>query len=333
MQPRHLVVVGTSAGGIEALRELVSTLPIDFPAAIAIVLHTSPQSPGIIHDILQRAGRLPAISPTDGQRLERGSVYVAPPDFHLLVEPGRVRIAKGPRENRFRPAIDPLFRSAAQVFGPNTIGVILTGNLDDGSAGLWTVKQMGGTAIVQDPEDALFPSMPQSALDLVKVDYVVPLSEIPPLLVRLTSLPPREQTFAVPDATEVEVKIAKQEDPLAAGVRRIAELSTFACPECHGVLLEMKEAGRFRFRCHTGHAYSAESLLAEIREQIEVQLWNAIRAMQEGDLLMRALAEHLDDAHPPADASRLRERAEELQQQAETLRQMVTSGVTAVHAE
>src|SRR5687768_17136874 len=140
MATKHLVVIGASAGGIEALRELVGALPADFPAAIAVVLHTSPQSPGVLHDILERSGPLPAVNPTDGERLRGGRIYVAPPDFHLLVEPGRVRITKGPRENRFRPAIDPLFRSGAQVFGPATIGVILTGNLDDGAAGLWTVK-------------------------------------------------------------------------------------------------------------------------------------------------------------------------------------------------
>ena len=336
VQPRHLIVIGASAGGIEALRELVRGLPSDFPAAIAVVMHTSPQSPGILRDILNTSGPLPAISPPkppEAERLQAGRLYVAPPDFHLLIEPGMVRTAKGPKENRFRPAIDPLFRSAAQVYGPNAIGVILTGNLDDGTAGLWAIKQLGGTAIVQDPSDALFPSMPQSALDYVNVDYIAPLSDIPPLLVRLTSEAARDAPYHVPDTMAVEVKIAKQGDPLDAGVGRIGEPSAFSCPECHGVLLQLKEADRIRFRCHTGHAYSAESLLADIREQIEVQLWNAIRAMQEGDVLMRALAKHVDEVHAPADAQTLRERAEELHRQADTLRQMVTSGVVPVHAD
>jgi two-component system chemotaxis response regulator CheB len=287
----------------------------------------------VLHDILARSGDLSAVSPAGIDRLEPGRIYVAPPDFHMLIEPGRVRVAKGPRENRFRPAIDPLFRSAAQVYGPNAIGVVLTGNLDDGSAGLWTIKQLGGVTIVQDPFDAMFPSMPQSAINAVKVDHVVPLSEIPPLLVRLTAQPAREAAVEVPEQVEVEVKIAKQEDPLKAGIRDIGEPSAFACPECHGVLLQMKEGGRIRFRCHTGHAYSADSLLAEVREQIEVQIWNAIRAMQEGDLLMRAMADHVDAAHTPADSSLLRERARELQAQADTLRHMVTSGASPVHAD
>jgi two-component system chemotaxis response regulator CheB len=199
MYPRHLVVIGTSAGGIDALRHLASRMPADFPAAIAVVVHTAPQSPGILHDILSRSGPLPATSPTGPERLQPGRIVVAPPDFHLLIEPGRVRITKGPRENRFRPAIDPLFRSAVQIYGPNTIGVILTGNLDDGAAGLWAIKQLGGTAIVQDPDDALFPSMPESAIDRVNIDYVVPLAEIPALLVRLTADAPRDATILVPE--------------------------------------------------------------------------------------------------------------------------------------
>ena len=270
MPPRHVVVIGASAGGIEALRELIAGLPADFPAAIAVVLHTSPQSPGILHDILTRSGHLEAVSPQDRDRLRAACIYVALPDFHLLIEPGRVRVARGPKENRFRPAVDPLFRSAAQVYGPNAIGVVLTGSLDDGTAGLWAIKQLGGVAIVQDPDDALFPGMPQNAIDFVNVDHIVPLSEIAPLLVRLTAEDPRAAVFDVPEPVEVEVKIAKQEDPVQAGIRNIAEPSPFACPECHGVLLQVKEGGRARFRCHTGHAYSAESLLADIREQVEI---------------------------------------------------------------
>lgn len=209
MQPRHVVVIGTSAGGIKALRELVCGLPGDFPAAVAIVVHTSPQSPGIVHEILERSGELPAVSPRDTERLRAGRLYVAPPDFHLLIEPGFVKIAKGPREKRFRPAIDPLFRSAAQVFGPNAIGVILTGNLDDGTAGLWAIKQLGGIAVVQDPSNALFPSMPQSAMNNVAVDYVSPLAGIAPLLIELTAASRKAALPHVPDLRKVEATIAK----------------------------------------------------------------------------------------------------------------------------
>ena len=164
MAAQRIVVIGASSGGIEALRHLVGGLPADFPAPICVVLHTSPQSPGLLGRILANAGSLPAATATTGMPIRAGQIYVAPPDHHLLVEPGGLCLGRGPKENRFRPAIDPLFRSAAQVYGPGTVGMILTGNLDDGSAGLRTIKQLGGIAIVQDPRDALFPAMPTNAL-------------------------------------------------------------------------------------------------------------------------------------------------------------------------
>jgi two-component system chemotaxis response regulator CheB len=328
MQPRHLVVVGASAGGIEALRLLVANLPDDFPAAAAVVMHTAPQSPGVLHEILSRSGPLPVLQPRTGERLRPGHIYVAPPDHHLLVEPGRLRVTKGPRENRFRPAIDPLFRSAAQVFGPRAIGVILTGNLDDGTAGLWTIKQLGGVAVVQDPADAMFPSMPMSALVHVRVDHAVPLAEIAPLLVRLTGAPvPVEEPAPAGiqlETLEVEVDIAKERDPLDAGLRRIAKPSTFACPECHGVLLQLEEGGRIRFRCHTGHAFSAETLLAAIDESIEEAIWSAIRVLQEGSMLTEQLAEHVRSAHDAGKGSALLARARDLRHQADAIRQLAT---------
>jgi two-component system chemotaxis response regulator CheB len=332
MRIRQLVVIGTSAGGIETLRPVVAAIPPDFPAPIAVVMHTSPQSPGVLHEILDRWGPLRAVSASGRERLKPGCIYVAPPDHHLVVEPGHLRATKGPKENRFRPAIDPLFRSAAQVFGPHAIGVILTGNLDDGTAGLWAIKQLGGVAIVQDPRDALFPSMPQSALAHVKADHVVPVADIASLLVRLTSdETPEVPAAAVPERLEVEVKIASEHDPLQAGVLGIGEPSTFSCPECHGVLLQLKEAGRVRFRCHTGHAYSADSLQAEITEAIEAALWSAMRLMHEGDLLMRGIATHVE-GHTPVDAERLRRGADDLLRKAAVLRELITSELETASA-
>jgi two-component system chemotaxis response regulator CheB len=323
MRPRHLVVIGASSGGIEAMRHIVAGLPADFPAAIAVVQHTSPHAPSVLHSILEKAGKLPAVSPTDTDELRAGTIYVAPPNYHLLVEPGRVYLGRGPKENRFRPAIDPLFRSAAKVFGPNAIGVVLTGNLDDGSAGLWAIKELGGVAIVQDPADAMYPSMPKNAIAHVDVDYVVPLSGIARLLVEVTAAPKREFASQIPESMEIEVKIATQEDPLEAGVGRLGAPSVLTCPECHGVLLQLKEGGRKRFRCHTGHAYSTESLLVQIQEQVEIHLWNTIRTMQEGNVLMRSMAEHAKTTHPSVDSGALFQRAEELHRHANTLRQMI----------
>jgi len=184
--PKDIIVVGASAGGLEALRVIVGALPADLSASLFIVMHTAPDAPGILADILNLAGRLTAKSAKDNELIRPGTIYVAPPDRHLLIEATVVRVTLAPGENRFRPAIDPLFRSAAQTYGPRVVGVILTGYLDDGTAGLLMVKQMGGTAIVQDPSDALVPFMPQNALDHVNVDYCLPINEIAPLLVRLS---------------------------------------------------------------------------------------------------------------------------------------------------
>jgi len=302
MPDSRIVVIGTSAGGLDALRTLVADLPADFPAPIAIVLHTSPESPGVLADILARVGRLPAVNVTAVERLHPGTIYVAAPDYHLIIEPGRIRATKGPKENRFRPAIDPLFRSAAQVYGPGAIGVILTGNLDDGTAGLWTIKQLGGTAIVQDPADALCPSMPESALRQVRVDSCVPLADIAPLLVTAVAETSERGDFAVPDETRTEVDIAKERHPMEAGLHEIAAPSPYACPECHGVLLQLKGEGPTRFRCHTGHAYSIESLMAEVDEKIDEALWNAIRALEEAVLLWERVSPAVAAGNrPPAE--------------------------------
>jgi two-component system chemotaxis response regulator CheB len=185
MAASRLIVIGASAGGIDALRELARDLPAGFPAPICIVLHIAPQSPGLLPEILSRVARMPVVHPRDRQRLVAGTIYVAPPDRHLIVEPGCLRVIGGPRENRFRPAIDPLFRSAAQVYGPATIGVILTGNLGDGTAGLRALKQLGGITIVQD--EARFPELPTNAARHVPIDYCVPLNELAGLLGRLVS--------------------------------------------------------------------------------------------------------------------------------------------------
>jgi two-component system chemotaxis response regulator CheB len=324
--PIDIIVVGASAGGIEALRMMVGALPADLSASLFIVVHTSPETPSLLADILNYSGKLPATNVTDGERIQKGRIYVAPPDRHLLVEPNRVRITRGPKENRFRPAIDPLFRSAAQTYGPRVAGVILTGYMDDGTAGLWTVKQLGGTAIVQDPADALVPFMPLSAVTHVNVDYCVPLEEIAPLLVRLATEATRDEgEIQVPKEVEIEINIAKEQKALDAGVLQLGEPSNYACPECHGVLLQMIDGTLFRFRCHTGHAYSVESLLADITEKMDDALWNSIRAFEEGELFMRHMAEHLSHGESSHSESFLK-RAEETKRRANLMRQAATNG-------
>ena len=317
---RDIIVIGASSGGIEALRTFVGKLPENFGASIFVVVHTGPESPGILHQILARAGALDAVNPQDGEIVQPGRIYVAPPDRHLILEPGKICLSRGPKENRFRPAVDPLFRSAARVYGPRVIGVILTGGLDDGTAGLWAVKRLGGIAVVQDPDDALFPSMPLNALRHVAVDYSVPLVEIAPLLVQLTRATVDEKgALEVPQHLDIEVKIAKQDPALDLDVRDLWEKSSYTCPECHGVLLQLKEGGRERFRCHTGHAFSADGLLASLTESIEESLWNAIRSVEESVILMRHIAKHLKDSDPKS-AEEFLQKAEEAQKRSALVR-------------
>ena len=324
MQDR-LVVIGASSGGIEALRTIASGLAADFPAPIAVVMHTAPDSPGLLHEIIDRAGPLRSVQARNGERLQAGRIYFPPSDHHVVVEPGRIRVTRGPKENRFRPAVDPLFRSAAQVYGPAAIGVILTGTLDDGTAGLWAIKKLGGTTVVQDPADAMFPEMPMSAVRHVQVDHCVPLAEMPPLLVQLTTAP----TYAlsdvpVPEHLDVENRIAREEDPLRAGLRHVSEPSTIACPDCHGVLMQLQEGGRVRFRCHTGHSYTAASLLSGVTDNIEEALWSAIRAMHESGILMRQLAAH-GHIREGMDNGALSAQADTLERHATSLRQIITA--------
>jgi two-component system chemotaxis response regulator CheB len=321
---RRIVVIGASAGGIDALRSLLARLPPHFPAPICIVLHTASEAPGLMAQILANSARLPVSLASDGCRLQPGHVYVAPPDRHLLVEPGRVRVTKGPREHNFRPAVDPLFRSAAQVFGPGAIGVILTGNLDDGTAGLWTIKKLGGVAVVQDPADALFPSMPRHALENVNADYVAPLSQIPSLLAELTAeTPVKPEPVAVPEHINVEVNIAKEQNPRDAGLERIGKPSAYACPDCHGVLLELEEDGRIRFRCHIGHAYSLDSLLAAMNEGVEHAMSTAVRSLEEARLLMDRVAFLLEHRDENEAAERIRESSLRAKRKAEVMNELM----------
>jgi two-component system chemotaxis response regulator CheB len=322
---KDIVVIGASAGGIEAVRGIVGALPANFGGSVFVVVHTAANSPGVLASILSRGAMLPILIARDGERIAPGHVYVAAPDHHLMIEPGRMQLTRGPKENRFRPAVDPLFRSAAQTYGPRVVGIVLSGGLDDGTSGLSTVKKLGGTAIVQDPHEAWAPSMPQSALNHVQVDHILRIDEIAPTLVRLASTPAdaREGEWSVPEDVNIEIAIAKEDKAKEAGVLKLGEPSKYACPECHGVLLAVKDAIPPRFRCHTGHAYTLESLLSEMDEAIEDSLWNAIRALEERAMLMRQAADHLREVH--GDGEEMRGGAEEAQRRADLVRRAVLS--------
>jgi two-component system, chemotaxis family, protein-glutamate methylesterase/glutaminase len=325
MLSKDLIVIGASAGGIEALKALARGLPADLNAALFVVLHMGADGLPILPQILERAGPLPAANARDGEAIRPGHIHVAPPDHHLLLEPsGRVRLSRGPKENRFRPAVDSLFRSAAHAFGPRVIGVVLTGFLDDGTAGLWAIKARGGTAVVQNPEEALAPSMPRSALAHVAVDHCVSLKDMAPLLAQLARTPVTEKGDPpVPRRMETEVNIAKQANALESGILDWGDPSLYACPECHGVLLEFKEGSNLRFRCHTGHAYSLEALRAAFSERIEGSLWGAIRSLEEAELLLRrTAAQAAGHGHGQA-AAALDQQAREAQRRADLVRRAV----------
>jgi two-component system, chemotaxis family, protein-glutamate methylesterase/glutaminase len=278
----------------------VSRLPADLPAAVFVVWHLSPGLKSILPSVLNKAGPLQAVHPQDGDRIEQGRIYVAPNDHHMLLEKGYIRVTKGPKENRFRPAVDPLFRSAAYVYGPRTIGVVLTGALDDGTAGLWTIKLRGGTAIVQEPADAVIRSMPLNALEHTTADFQLPALEIGELLGRLVrEEAPPELVVAEEEIekTRREVKIAEGADGLEENLMGFGELSPFTCPECRGVLTMLREGRIVRFRCHTGHALSAASLLHETGEIVEQKLWDGVRALDETVMLLNKLR------GPPSGAS------------------------------
>lgn len=323
---QDIIVIGASAGGMEALKKLVAQLPSDFPGALFIVWHVSPEYPSLLPQILDRACPLSVAHATDKEEIQPGRIYVAPPDHHLLVEPGHVRVTRGPKENRFRPSVDVLFRSAARAYGPQVIGVVLTGALDDGAAGLFAVKERGGKAVVQDPFEALYPSMPIQAMKAVAVDYCVSITELGSLLVRLTNETAEEEGVnPVSDNMEIEVQIAREENAFKIGIMKLGEFSPYTCPECHGALVQLKEGKLIRFRCHTGHAFSLNSLLAEVTKSIEDTLWSALRGIEESEMLMSHMAQHLRQVNEFNTAELFLQKAEEANRRADLVRQAVMS--------
>jgi two-component system chemotaxis response regulator CheB len=318
---RDIVVIGASAGGVRALRSLVAGLPANFGAAVYIVVHIAPDSPGVLAKILDHAGPLPARAARGGEPVRPGTILVAPPDHHLLLTPRGTLLSRGPRENRHRPSIDVLFRSAAVAYGPRVIGVILTGLLDDGAAGLWSVKRRGGVAVVQDPVDAEFPEMPLAALEATGVDRRVPLSTLADALAALanetvpTGAPPQ------PNMARESAIIAEEQvdiDTMDSLGRRVP----LTCPECGGALWEMDEAGP-RYRCHVGHAYSLMTLADEQSTRVEAALWAALRALEEHRRIAERLARSAAERGESARASYHGDRSRETERHAEVLRTML----------
>lgn len=330
MLGHDIIVIGTSAGGLKALGVILGAVPAEIDAVFFIVQHLPADKPSFLPQILTDIGSLPASHPADGEPIQSGRVYVAPPDYHLLVNQGLMRVVRGPQENRFRPAIDTLFRSAAHAYGTRVVGVVLTGYLDDGTVGLQAIKKRGGVAIVQDPKEAEYPSMAKSALRYVKVDYCLPLVEIPDLLVRLSKEPAaKEEAYPMTEEIEIESKIAQQQmntQEFLESVEAIGTLTTYTCPECKGSLWQIGKGEPLRFRCHTGHSFTANAFLAEQTQNLENALWSAVRTMEEKVTFSRQMAERMRNYNLTSAVTKYEDHAMNLDREVSLIRDIILNG-------
>jgi two-component system chemotaxis response regulator CheB len=322
-----LVVIGSSAGGIEALSALVAALPEDLAACVCVVQHLSSSHESFLPRILGQAGTLPVTFATAGAPLTAGRIYVAPPDRHLVVDGRQLQVVMGPRENNFRPAVDPLFRSAALAHGERVIGVVLSGALDCGTAGLLAIKRCGGVALVQDPDEALVADMPRNAIDNVPVDAVLSLAAIAGKIIELSRRPTRSGPRAVPRLLEQEVGI----DRMSAESEMMPPVGTPAgltCPNCAGPLYEVSDGPQLRFRCRVGHGFGGSALAAEQQNTTEGAFWAALRALEEQAALARRLATRARELGQKRSVSMFEERAVAAEHQARVVREELLKSLT-----
>lgn len=320
----HVVVIGASAGGVHALLEISRALPRFFPVPVCIVQHVG-NNPSLMPQLLRYRGPNHAMHAEDGQRLSSGTLHVAPPDRHMLLVGDTLRLTQGPKENHARPAIDPLFRTAALSWGSRVIGVVLTGQMDDGAAGLKAIHDCGGITIVQDPASAVEPEMPRNALAAVPADHCVPLAEIAPLLQRLVGAAPPAPAQPAPEHVIREVAINRGEATME-NLAAIAAPASLTCPDCGGSLWEVKEARPLRYRCHTGHAYSVVSLGRAQQESAELAMRSSVRALREREMLLRRVAAIAESTGDAAQAAAGRAHADRLQQQIRGLVELAEAG-------
>jgi two-component system chemotaxis response regulator CheB len=336
--PRGVVVVGASAGGVEALSHLVARLPDDLAATVLVTVHVPASSTSVLPAILNRRGPLPARHAEDGELLRAGEILVAPPDRHLVVLEDRVALSRGPQENGHRPSVDVLFRSAARAWGPRVMSVVLSGTLDDGAAGVVAVSRHGGRCLVQ--EDALFDGMPRAA---TRADHPesVAVREIADRVVAWlrdvpedTTVPASAGPTSATSLSDEETLIAQLDPDTMHRHDRPGEAAGLGCPDCAGALFRIEEGGLVRFRCRVGHAWSSESLLVRQTVALESALWTALRSLEEkaalnDELRTRAAASGHDLA-----AARFAAGADEATRAAELLRGLVADvGGSATAAE
>ncbi|WP_224999831.1 chemotaxis protein CheB [Cesiribacter sp. SM1] len=320
----HIVVIGTSAGGISALQELVSQLHDGMNAAFFIVMHLSQKgiSDFLVHK-LQQVAQLPCALAREGAPIQKGHIYIAPADKHLLVAQEGIKFGYGPKENRWKPAIDMLFRSAAAAFDGRTIGIILTGYLNDGTSGMLAIKNSGGTCIVQDPNEAEYPDMPLSVLEHLQADYCVRLSKMGDALEMALQLE-KEET-AVPEHVLAEAAIAERAATGIDKLNSLGENSIYSCPDCGGVLFNIQENSFSHYRCHTGHSFTVKDLLLRQEQEFESTLWVALRSLEERKTLLHTLENQNTSRGFQLAAKGYAEKAEELQEHIDRLRRLLVS--------
>jgi two-component system chemotaxis response regulator CheB len=317
----RIVVVGASAGGVPALLQLAASLAPDLDAMVLMVLHVGSHH-SILPNLMSANSSLGVAHAANGEAIDVGRIRIAPPDFHLLVEKDHLWLSRGPKENFSRPAIDPTFRSAALAHREAVIGVVLTGRLDDGTAGLQAIKNGGGIAVVQDPAEALEPSMPQSAVDNVDVDYVAPLASIAPLLQRLVSSPPASAPAGDLEGPSREHQLTLRKGKSMEQLQMLGKPSTFTCPDCGGDLWELSNTKPQRYRCHTGHGFTIRSLQHALAETSEQAVWSALRALQERQTLLREMAQSRRAMGASPSADRLQDAANDVGRQLELMRRL-----------
>lgn len=333
MKNHHVITIGTSAGGVQALKAVVQKLPQDFPGSIHIVQHLSSEAPSNLTRVLAQVSKLPVAFAKDGEAIKSGQIYLAPPDFHLTLELGRVRVIRGPRENRMRPAIDPLFRTAAVVYRSYATGIILTGMLDDGTAGLQAIKACGGMTIVQDPDEAEYDSMPKSAIANVEVDRVVFLPDIAELLVERVKQTPAIVKEIPPDLLlEAPITLKAITDP--SDMQQIGKPVAHSCPSCGGPLWQLgnnddnnkvddHQDSLLRYRCHVGHAFTGRTLIEEQNEATEKALWIALRTLEERGRLLKSMSDRYSQAGSDALAKTHQKRASEALESSALIRDLI----------